>query len=134
GMFSKGITPDMVPAYSLLLESPDQKSIYWMINLCKAIDTDTDIDTDYNFVTGTQTTTSTTTFTPLYSVQYGTIDASNGNASDFKTLGEDEKRKFYLMPDKNMVKLSNYVIYLSETMKGDKLLLSRFDLTGKKAF
>ena len=31
GMFSRGITPDMVPAYSLLLESPDQKNIYWMI-------------------------------------------------------------------------------------------------------
>jgi len=134
GMFSKGITPDMIPAYSTLLESPDGKKIYWMINICKAIDTDTDIDTDYNYFSGIQTTTFTTTFTPLYTVQYGTIDILNGKASDFKTLGEDEKRKFYLMPDKNMLLLSNYVIYLSETLKGDKLLLSRFDLTGQKAF
>jgi hypothetical protein len=134
GMFSGGITPDMVPAYSLLTESPDGKKIYWMIHLCKAIDKDTDIDTDYNYFTGTQTNTYTTTFTPLYSVQYGIIDASSGKASDFKTLGEDEKRKFYLLPDKNMLHLTNYMIYLSETTKGDKLLLSRFDLAGQKAF
>jgi len=134
GMFSGGITPDMVPAYSFLQESPDGKNIYWMINLCKAIDKDTDIESDYNFATGTQTTTYSTSFTPLYSVQYGVIDAAQGKASDFKTLGEDENRKFYLLPDKNMLPLSNYIIYLSETTKGDKLLLSRFDLVSQKAF
>ncbi len=134
GMFSKGITPDMVPATSVLEESPDGKKIYWLINICKAIDTDTDVDNDYNFVTGTQTTTYTTTFTPLYSVQYGVIDAMNGKATDFKTLGEDEKRKYYLLPDKYLLRLNNYIIFLSETTKGDKLLLSRFDLAGQKAF
>lgn len=128
GMFSKGLTPDMFPAYSSLYESPDKKRIYWMITMCKAIDTDTDIDTDYNFFSGVQTTTTTTTYTPLYSVQYGIIDAANGSASEFKTLGEDEKRKFFLFPGKNVPQLGEYVIYLSETMKGDKLLLSRFDL------
>jgi hypothetical protein len=133
GMFSGGITPDMVPVYSLLLESPDGNYINWLIHLCKAIDKDTDFDSDYNFVTGTQTTSTTTTFTPLYSVQFGVIDPVNGKASDFKTLGEDENRKFYLMPDKNRLLFDKYIIYLSETMKGDKVLLSRFDLSaGKK--
>jgi hypothetical protein len=132
GMFSGGITPDMVPVYSLLLESPDGNYINWLIHLCKAIDKDTDFDSDYNFVTGTLTTTTTTTFTPLYSVQFGVIDPVNGKASDFKTLGEDENRKFYLMPDKNRLLFDKYIIYLSETMKGDKVLLSRFDLSAGK--
>ena len=100
-----------------------------MISMCKAIDTDTDIDTDFNFFTGIQTTTYSTSFTPLYTIEYGEIDVASGKASDFKTLGEDEKRKFYLMPDKFSLRLGNYIIYLSETIKGDKLLFSRFDIT-----
>ncbi|MDX1936688.1 MAG: hypothetical protein SFU21_06210 [Flavihumibacter sp.] len=129
GMFSSGITPNMVPASSTLIESVNHQKIYWMISMCKAIDTDTDIDTDFNFFTGVQTTTYTTSFTPLYSIEYGEIDVASGKASDFKTLGEDEKRKFYLMPDKFSLRLGNYVIYLSETIKGDKVLFSRFDIT-----
>ncbi len=129
GMFTKGLTPDMYPAYSRLYESPDNKKLYWMIKMCKAIDTDTDIDSDYNYFSGVTTTTTTTSYSPLYSIQYGIINAADGNASEFKTLGDDEKRKFYLFPDKNVLQLNNYVIYLSETVRGDKILLSRFDLS-----
>ena len=129
GMFSQGLTPDMFPAYSHLFESGDKKKLYWMIHMCKAIDKDTDYDSDYNFFSGTTTTTITRTYSPLYSVQYGVIDPSIGTASEFKTLGDDEKRKFYLFPDKNMLRLNDFVIYLSETERGDKVLLSRFDLT-----
>lgn len=129
GMFTKGLTPNMFPAYSTLYESGDKQKLYWMILMCKAIDKDTDIDTDYNYFAGTRTTTVTNTYSPLYSIEYGVIDPVTGKASDFKTLGEDEKRKFYLFPDKNVVRLNNYLIYLSETEKGDKVLLSRFDLT-----
>lgn len=128
GMFTKGLTPDMYPAYSRIMESPDHTKIYWMITMCKAIDKDTDIDSDYNFFSGTTTTTTTTSYSPLYSVEYGVINTATGTASEFKTLGEDEKRKFYLFPDKNVLQLNNYVVYLSETEKGDKILLSRFDL------
>lgn len=129
GMFSSGLTPDQFPANSDVYESPDGKKIYWMITMCKAIDKDTDIDTDYNFFAGTRTTTVSTTYTPLYTIQYGVIDAATKKASDFKVLGEDENRKYYLMPDKNVLRLGKYLIYLSETLKGDKVLLSRFDLT-----
>jgi hypothetical protein len=97
--------------------------------MCKAVDKDTDVDSDYNYFSGTRTTTFSTTYSPLYSIQYGVVDPSKGSASEFKTLGEDEKRKFYLFPDKNVLKLNNYIVYLSETEKGDKVLLSRFDLT-----
>ena len=77
----------------------------------------------------TKTTTSTTTMTPLMSIEYGTIDVASGETTDFKTLGEDENRKFYLMQDFNKVRLNPYLIYLSETTKGDKILLSRFDIS-----
>lgn len=129
GQFSSGLTPDMYPARSSIFESPDGKKLYWMISMCKAIDTDSDIDTDFNFFSGTQTTTVTTRYSPLFTIQYGVIDAQNNKATDFKTLGEDANRKYYLMPDRNMLRLGKYVIYLSETLKGDKVLLSRFDLT-----
>ncbi len=129
GQFSSGLTSDMYPAQSSIFESPDGQKLYWMISMCKAIDTDTDIDSDYNFFSGTRTTTVTTRYSPLFTIQYGVIDAKNNSASDFKTLGEDANRKYYLMPDRNMLRLGKYVIYLSETLKGDKVLLSRFDLT-----
>lgn len=35
-----------------------------------------------------------TTFTPLMSVQYGTIDVASGTTSDFKTLGEIKTENF----------------------------------------
>ncbi|HNF48816.1 MAG TPA: hypothetical protein PKO18_06710 [Chitinophagales bacterium] len=129
GGFTKGVTPDMYPAYSYLEESVDGKKLYWMLNICKAIDKDVDYDSDYNFFSGVKTTTTTSTFTPLNSIEYGTIDVATGATSDFKTLGEDENRKFYLMDNVNKVRLNPYLIYLSETTKGDKILLSRFDIS-----
>jgi hypothetical protein len=125
--FSQGLTPNMIPAQSTIEESSDGKKIYWLVSLCKAVDRDVDIDVSYGFMT--KTTTTTTSFTPLYSVQYGTIDIASGTTTDFKTLGEDENRKFYLMQDLYNVRLGNYYILLSETVKGDKILLSRFDFT-----
>ena len=127
GAFSDGLTPNMFPAYSNIEESLDGKKIYWLISMCKAIDKDFDIDVSYGFMT--KTTTSTTTMTPLMSIEYGTIDVASGETTDFKTLGEDENRKFYLMQDFNKVRLNPYLIYLSETTKGDKILLSRFDIS-----
>ncbi len=129
GMFSKGLTPDMYPASSMLFESSDKKKMYWIIGECKAIDTDTDIETDYNYVSGIQTTTITTSQGGLYTVQYGAIDVESGATTEFKVLGDDEKRNYYLFPSNNSTRLNNYVIFISETTKGDRVLLSRFDFS-----
>ena len=99
------------------------------MTICKAIDTDVDIDDQYNFFNGSTTRTITSSYSPLYSIQYGAINKQDGTASEFKTLGEDEKRKFYLMNGVNRIRLNDYQIYLSETLKGDKILLSRFDVS-----
>lgn len=129
GGFTSGLTPNMFPAYSSIEQSVDGKKLYWMISMCKAIDKDIDIDNDYNFFSGVRTTTTITTSTPLMSIEYGTINVATGTTSDFKTLGEDENRKFYLMDNVNKVRLNPFLIYLSETTKGDKILLSRFDIS-----
>lgn len=129
GQFSRGLTPDMYPASSMFIESKDKKTLYWMIGECKAIDTDTDIETDYNYATNTQTTTITTSQGGLYTVQYGAIDIASGTCSEFKVLGDDEKRNYYLFPSNNSVSLNEFTIFISETSRGDKILLSRFDLS-----
>lgn len=129
GMFSRGLTPNMYPVSSNIIESGDKKQLYWMMVICKAIDTDVDIDDQYNFFNGSTTRTTTTSFSPLLSIQYGSINKQDGKASEFKTLGEDEKRKFYLMSGVNRIRMNDYQIYLSETVKGDKILLSRFDVS-----
>jgi hypothetical protein len=128
GQFSKGLTPDMFPASSILIPSKDNKKIYWLIGECKAIDTDTDVESDYNYANGVTTTTIRTSQGGLYTVQYGAIDPIKGTAGEFKVLGDDEKRNYYLFPNINSVNLNNYIIFMSETTRGDKLLLSRFDI------
>lgn len=125
--FSEGLTPNMIPASSTIEESTDGNKIYWLVSMCKAVDRDVDFDVSYGFYS--RTTTTTTSFTPLMSLEYGTIDVVSGATSDFKTLGEDENRKFYLMQDRSKVRLGGYLILLSETTKGDKILLSRLDIT-----
>lgn len=124
GFFNRSpLTSDMFPATSYLTESADKSKLYWMMNICRATHEET--DEDYSWFTKT----TTKTWAPLFSVQYGTLDLDKGTASDFKLLGEAEKKKFYLFPSKNVVELGKYIIYLSETEKGDKLLLSRMDIS-----
>lgn len=126
--WSGGPAPNLYPANSTIIESADHKQLHWIMKICRAFDSETDIDDSYNFYNGSSTRTVSTSYTPLYTIQYGSINKGEGSASDFKTLGEDEKRKYFLMNGYNSLRLDNYLIYLSETKKGDKLLLSRFDV------
>ena len=127
--FHKGLFPQQFNASSMMIESTDKKKMYWMIGECKNIDTDTDVDVDYNYVTGVQTTSIRTSQNGLYTIQYGALDLVNGTASEFKVLGDDEKRNYYLFPNHNALRLNQYQIFISETTKGDRILLSRFDLS-----
>jgi hypothetical protein len=61
-------------------------------------------------------------------VQYGVIQNSGNAMGEVRDLGEDEKRNYYLFPQGFMVQLDTYQIFVSETERGDKILLSRFDL------
>lgn len=116
------MTSDNFPAGSYVLESKDGKSVQWIMKMVKAIDKDRDSYAGWN------STTTTTTYTPLYSIQYGRIDLESGTSSAFKTLGEDEKNKFYLLDRYNMIRIGGFVYFFSENEKSDKLLVSRLKI------
>ncbi len=122
GFFNNSpLTSDMVPSSSSVYESADKTKLNWILHIVKAIDKESSSSSDYF----SGTTTTRTTYTPLYSIEYGNIDLQAKKASDFKTLGEDEKRKYYLYPSHNVLSTNDYLYFFSETTKGDKMLISR---------
>jgi hypothetical protein len=124
GFFNKSpMTSDMFPAQGSIYESPDKSKAYWFLHICRSIHDVSSIDY------GLFTTTVTGSWSPLYSYQYGIIDLEKGTAGDFKVLGEAEKKNYYLFPTNYVAELGDYLIILSETEKGERLLLSRVDLT-----
>jgi len=124
GFFNRSpLTADMFPAKSTLVESVDKSQTYWMMSICRAMHEEEDLDI------GWFSSSYTKTWEPLFSIQYGTLDLKNGSASDFKILGDAEKKNFYLFPSKYQATMGQYLIYLSETEKGDKILLTRMDIT-----
>ena len=98
------------------------------MEIVKAIDKDTSFDSMTNFFTGTTTNTTTTTYSPFYSIEYGKIDLSTGKSSEFRTLGDLEKKKYYLYDKHNRIQIGDYIYFLSETPNGDRLLVSRMDV------
>lgn len=123
GFFNNSpLTSDMIPATSYIQESGDKKNIYWLMRMAKSIHKES--HTTYGF----NSNTTVTTWEPLFNMEYGAINIANGTLSDFKTLGESERRKFYLFKNANTAKMGNYTFMFSETERGDKVLISRLDL------
>lgn len=124
GFFNKSpLTSDMFPAESTIFESPDKTKAYWFLHTCRAIDDVTDVDR------GFYTTTVTKSWSPLYTFQYGVVDLEAGTAGEFNILGESEKKNYYLMPSNYIHELGKYLIVLSETEKGSRILQSRVDIS-----
>lgn len=98
------------------------------MEMVKAIDKDTSFDSMSNFFTGTTTNTTTTTYSPFYSIEYGKIDLATGKSSEFRTLGDLEKKKYYLYDKHNRIQIGDYIYFFSETPNGDRLLVSRMDV------
>ncbi len=115
------LTSDMVPSSSSVYESADKTKLNWILHIVKAIEKES--NSSYDYFSGS--TTVVTTYTPLYSIEYGSIDLKAQKASDFKTLGEDENRKYYLYPKHNVLPTKDYLYFFSETTRGDKMLISR---------
>ncbi|MBX7227886.1 MAG: hypothetical protein K1X55_17770 [Chitinophagales bacterium] len=123
GFFNKSpLTADMFPAEGNIFESPDGKQVYWFLHTCRAIHDASDVD--YGFFN----TTVTESWSPLYTFQYGTLDLEKGFSGEFKVLGDGEKKNYYLFPSNYFTQLDKYLILLSETEKGERLLLSRVNL------
>jgi hypothetical protein len=130
GLFgrSDGPQPDHFEVRNILMPNSTNNITFWFMKKVKKIVKRTDTDVDINWFSGSKTTTTTTTYDPWRSIQYGIIDNKTLKMSAAKDLGEDEKRNYYLFQKHNNVSLGNYIIFLNETMKGDQILLSRFDL------
>jgi hypothetical protein len=122
GFFNNSpLTSDMIPTTSTVYESADKTKLNWILHIVKGIEKES--SSDWNYFGGT--TTVTTTYSPLFSIQYGNIDMNSRKASDFKTLGEDANRKYYLFPSNNVLSTTDYLYFFSETTRGDKMLISR---------
>ena len=129
GFFNNSpMTADNFPAVGYLIESKDGKSVNWIMEIVKAIDKDTSFSSMSNFFTGTTTNTTTTTYSPFYSIEYGKIDLSTGKSSEFRTLGDLEKKKYYLYDKHNRIQIGDYIYFFSETPNGDRLLVSRMNV------
>lgn len=129
GFFNNSpMTADNFPATGYLIESKDGKSVNWIMEIVKAIDVDTDVSTFSNFFSGTSTTTTTKSYSPFYSIEYGKLDLATGKSSEFRTLGDLEKKKYYLYNKHNRIQVGDYLYFFSETPNGDRLLISRMDV------
>ena len=124
GLFNNApLTSDMYPSRSTIQESADGKNLYWLMRMVRSIHKES--HTTYGYYSNS----TTTTWEPLFSMEYGSINVADGQLSDFKVLGESEKKKFYLYKKADNAKMGAYNYMFSETEKGDKILISRMDLS-----
>ncbi len=118
------LTSDMYIAHNSIRESIDKKSLYWLIKDVKSIRE----ESNSSFVS-LSTVRVKTTWTPLYQYEYGNINIANGELSEFKGFGDSEKKEFYLFQNTGSYQMDNYLYFFSETLNGNKILLSRMDLS-----
>ncbi|MES2512969.1 MAG: hypothetical protein V4580_02450 [Bacteroidota bacterium] len=120
GMFSGSkLTSDMIVANNSIFESGDGNKLYWLLRSAKTVA----CNTEY------VGTVKIETCEPLYGFDYGSINIANGELSDFKTFGDDEKRDFFLFKNTSSYKMGTNLFFFSETKRGDKILLTKMDLT-----
>lgn len=125
GFFNNSpLTSDMYKSNSTVIESSDSKFLFWLIKDVKSIREETQTS-----MISLSTNMKTTTWTPLYQYEYGNIKISDGELSDFKGFGESQKREFYLIPNTGSYQINNYLFFFSETISGNKILLTRIDLS-----
>lgn len=118
------LTSDMYIAHNTIRESIDNKSLYWLIKDVKSIRE----ESNSSFIS-LSTVKVQTTWTPLYQYEYGNINIGNGELSEFKGFGDSEKKEFYLFQNTGSYQMNNYLYFFSETLNGNKILLSRMDLS-----
>jgi hypothetical protein len=125
----KGPKTDEYPTSNKLYQSADKGASYWIMMKIKDFRVESSSDYEANYLAGTSTITTTTSHTPLRAIQYGAVNNKTLAISNVKDLGEDEKKPYFLFNKHNALRMGNFTIFLSETKKGDKILLSRFDMS-----
>jgi hypothetical protein len=107
-----GLRSDNYPTKNIIYQSKDGSKTYWLMKKIKDI---RDGNMDYQAQ-------------PLFSVQYCTIDNAALTISENKDLGDNLEDAFFLYDRNSYIELNDNLIMLSENKKGDKVLVSRFDL------
>lgn len=118
-MSNKLLTSDMIIADNSIFESADGKNLYWLMRSAKTVVCNTETSGGFK----------TETCTPLLGFDYGSINIASGELSEFKSFGDEEKREFFLFKNTSSYKMGTNLFFFSETKKGDKILLTRMDLT-----
>lgn len=108
-----------VPANHYFYPSGDGKNMYWLIRSVK----------DANCIGEANAEQNTIECKPMNGINYGTVNLESGEISEFKTFGEDKKNPFYLFSKTAGYQMGNYLYFFSETEKGDKMLLTRMDIS-----
>jgi hypothetical protein len=108
-----------IPAKHDLFLSADGKKLHWMITYVKDVICIGEANAEMNDIE----------CKPLNTVEYGTIDLASGEISEYKQLGYDKKNPFYLFGKTGAYKWDNFVYFFGETEKGDKMMLSKLDIS-----
>jgi len=128
GFFNNApLTADMYLTGSSVIESSDSKYLFWLLKEVKNIR-----EESHTSSFSLTSSIKTTTWTPLFQYEYGNIKISDGELGDFKGFGDMEKKEYYLFPNTGSYQVNNYLFFFSETLRGDKILLSRIDLSELK--
>ncbi|MEK6616895.1 MAG: hypothetical protein AABZ32_12455 [Bacteroidota bacterium] len=107
-----------IPATHYFYPSGDGKKLYWLIRSVKEVDCIGEANAHQN----------TIECKPMNGIDYGSINLETGEISEYKTIGED-KKPFYLFSKTSGYQMGNYIYFFSETEKGDKMLLTRIDIS-----
>ncbi len=118
------LTSDMYIAQNTIHESSDKQNLYWLIKDVKSIRE----ESNSNFIS-LSTIQTKTSWTPLYQYEYGNINIADGSLSEFKGFGDSEKKEFYLFQNTGAYPMAQYLFFFSETMAGNKILLTRMDVS-----
>jgi len=108
-----------VPAKHAFYPTEDGKRLYWLINSVKDVACIGEANADMNNIV----------CKPMNAINYGYINLENGEISEYKTLGSDKKNPFYLFGKTEAYTWDNNLYFFSENEKGDKILLSKMDIS-----
>jgi hypothetical protein len=107
-----------IPATHYFYPSGDGKKLYWFIRSVKDVDVIGEANANIN----------TIECKPLNGIDYGSINLETGEISEFKTIGVD-KKPYFLFSKTSGSQMDNFIYFFSETKKGDKMLLTRIDIS-----
>ena len=107
-----------LPATHYFYPAADGKKLNWFIRSVKDVDCIGEANAEKN----------TIVCKPMNGINYGSINLETGEISEYKTIGEG-KNPYYLFSKTSGSPMGNYIYFFSETEKGDKMLLTRIDIS-----